>query len=335
MRIRINMAATAMLACFLIPNGVALAAPDSGGAAATANECLSAPKKSETPPGGHWYYRTDRTTKRKCWFLGEASSKASRSAARTATKTAAAKPSRSEAADPDAARKKADPAPKNSPQSFDDARAEMTGAEPTSDDDKLQASVWPPMNDSSDAKAVTADAGNAAPATQQIAQSTFSQDRFAPAPTANAASPVPSAAPQPDRQQPASTSNASNAESGKATQPPTATPPLPSPAPASDTRSLRPMLAALACGLGLAIILGGFAFKQIERRREGIRLADGGVSRRDIWSDVPADEMPRSTAAAPTPVDLDEAARRTPEREDTNDEVSEPLVAQPSRRTAA
>jgi hypothetical protein len=329
MRIRINMAATAMLACFLIPNGVALAAPDSGGAAATANECLSAPKKSETPPGGHWYYRTDRTTKRKCWFLGEASSKASRSAARTA----AAKPSRSEAADPDAARKKADPAPKNSPQSFDDARAEMTGAEPASDDEKLQASVWPPMNDNSDAKAVTSDAGNAAPATQQIAQ-TFSQDRFAPAPTANAASPVPSAAPQPDRQQPASTSNASNAEAGKATQPPAATPPLPSPAPTSDGGSLRPMLAALACGLGLAIILGGFAFKQFERRREGIRLADGGVSRRDIWSDAPA-EMPRPAAAAPTPVDLDEVARRTPERQDTDDEVSEPLVAQPSRRTAA
>ncbi len=35
---------------------------------ATAADCLTAPG-SATPPNGHWYYRTNRTQQRKCWFL--------------------------------------------------------------------------------------------------------------------------------------------------------------------------------------------------------------------------------------------------------------------------
>jgi hypothetical protein len=35
-----------------------------------ADECLSGPK-GQTPQGGHWYYRVDRSTKRHCWYLGE------------------------------------------------------------------------------------------------------------------------------------------------------------------------------------------------------------------------------------------------------------------------
>jgi hypothetical protein len=35
---------------------------------AQAADCLAAPGAS-APPNSHWYYRTDRTTQRKCWFL--------------------------------------------------------------------------------------------------------------------------------------------------------------------------------------------------------------------------------------------------------------------------
>jgi len=42
-----------------------------------ADSCLSGPKGAP-PPGGHWYYRVDRATKRQCWFLGEAKQKPSR-----------------------------------------------------------------------------------------------------------------------------------------------------------------------------------------------------------------------------------------------------------------
>jgi hypothetical protein len=33
-----------------------------------AEECLTKPK-GETPPGKHWYYRIERSTKRQCWYL--------------------------------------------------------------------------------------------------------------------------------------------------------------------------------------------------------------------------------------------------------------------------
>jgi hypothetical protein len=35
---------------------------------AFAVDCLAAPN-SPVPPNGHWYYRTDRTQQRKCWYL--------------------------------------------------------------------------------------------------------------------------------------------------------------------------------------------------------------------------------------------------------------------------
>jgi hypothetical protein len=41
--------------------------------AAQAADCLAAPGPS-TPSNGHWYYRTDPTTQRKCWYLGTVNS---------------------------------------------------------------------------------------------------------------------------------------------------------------------------------------------------------------------------------------------------------------------
>lgn len=35
---------------------------------AFAADCLAAPNAA-TPANGHWYYRTDRTQQRKCWYL--------------------------------------------------------------------------------------------------------------------------------------------------------------------------------------------------------------------------------------------------------------------------
>jgi hypothetical protein len=56
--------------------------PDSR--ARAADECHAAPKGS-APQGSRWYYRTDRATQRKCWFLAEPGAKASASAAAPAT----------------------------------------------------------------------------------------------------------------------------------------------------------------------------------------------------------------------------------------------------------
>jgi hypothetical protein len=47
----------------------------------SADNCLSGPKGA-APAGSHWYYRLDRATKRQCWYVGEAKSKAARAAPR-------------------------------------------------------------------------------------------------------------------------------------------------------------------------------------------------------------------------------------------------------------
>jgi hypothetical protein len=46
-----------------------------GPSRAETDECISKPDSS-APQGRHWYYRTDRTSKRQCWYLGEERAKA-------------------------------------------------------------------------------------------------------------------------------------------------------------------------------------------------------------------------------------------------------------------
>jgi hypothetical protein len=43
--------------------------------ARAADECLEKPN-APSPEGSHWYYRTDRTTNRQCWYLGSERGKA-------------------------------------------------------------------------------------------------------------------------------------------------------------------------------------------------------------------------------------------------------------------
>ncbi len=65
-------------------------------AARAADECLEAPN-GPTPPGGHWYYRTDRVKQRKCWYLGQSPQNAqSTTAAQGESRPSAAKPARPE-----------------------------------------------------------------------------------------------------------------------------------------------------------------------------------------------------------------------------------------------
>ncbi len=60
----------------------------SAGAARAAN-CLTAPGSS-APPNSHWYYRTDRTTQRKCWFLRALDGSSQEGAAKTTQSASAA-----------------------------------------------------------------------------------------------------------------------------------------------------------------------------------------------------------------------------------------------------
>lgn len=85
----LRLTTAAVLSCLA---SVALAAPQSAPGtgeetkadAGKVDECLSSPKGT-TPPGGHWYYRLERGTKRKCWYLGDEGGKVKSAAKPVAT----------------------------------------------------------------------------------------------------------------------------------------------------------------------------------------------------------------------------------------------------------
>ena len=65
------------------------------GSAATTETCIAAPN-STAPDGSHWYFRTDRATQRKCWYLAAQGQKVHRAArAEPADEEPAARPARS------------------------------------------------------------------------------------------------------------------------------------------------------------------------------------------------------------------------------------------------
>jgi hypothetical protein len=67
----------------LFASGASIGVPTNN---ARADDCLAAPKSS-APESGHWYYRTDRATQRKCWYLQ--TDQSSRPPAKLATADAA------------------------------------------------------------------------------------------------------------------------------------------------------------------------------------------------------------------------------------------------------
>jgi len=80
-----------LVAPALVPALVAtLAVALPGPRASAATDCLAAPS-AEAPEGSHWFYRTDRETQRKCWYLtqnGRKVATAQRVRARAAVTTA-------------------------------------------------------------------------------------------------------------------------------------------------------------------------------------------------------------------------------------------------------
>jgi len=129
--------------CAAVLAGAALAAVPTTGARA-ADECLAAPKGA-TPAGAHWYYRLEKGTRRKCWYLADEVSKATKTKTSAATPVAAA----SEASNPPPAKTKTTRRP------VADARAELTA--PEDDQPSLTATTWPPLEPSEAASAPTVD----------------------------------------------------------------------------------------------------------------------------------------------------------------------------------
>jgi hypothetical protein len=84
-QVRLPIGSIAFVSAFLV---AILSAVGSAGAASAA-DCLTAPGSS-APPNSHWYYRTDRTTQHKCWFLRALDGSSSQGAVTTTQSAAAA-----------------------------------------------------------------------------------------------------------------------------------------------------------------------------------------------------------------------------------------------------
>jgi len=63
-----------------------LAATLAVGTANAADDCVTAPS-GDAPQGSHWYYRTDRATKTKCWYIAQNSAARPAPAAHKAVET--------------------------------------------------------------------------------------------------------------------------------------------------------------------------------------------------------------------------------------------------------
>jgi hypothetical protein len=82
---------TMAFASALLVSGLAVGVPANS---AFAVDCLTAPNSS-APPNSHWYYRTDRTQQRKCWYLRDDNEVSEHRAVPTASEAQTTKPSQS------------------------------------------------------------------------------------------------------------------------------------------------------------------------------------------------------------------------------------------------
>jgi hypothetical protein len=316
---------------------------------ATADECLAAPKAT-TPAGAHWYYRVEKGTKRKCWYLGDAGAK-TKKAATTA-------PAASETAEQNAPpptqivpSPKQETAKKPIQKSVADARAELiAGAD---EDPSLAETTWPPMPDASANTDVRSDNQAAAmqPAPEANKQDWNIATRW-PDPNAPAsASDQPSAVPQqptqaaqaltPERLATAATPAAAPAPArttGAASSP---QPQQPAAAVETESMWIRILLSILVGVLALAAILAPMLFKYFrpkvreDERTYGQRrpIWDLNVSNDTIMQDNPPLVLPLShdAHALPEPRVLPDSRSLD---DDAADEI-EQLLTRASKRSAA
>lgn len=327
---------TAMIALAIVAGCVSLfsiSATAEPAAESTANECLAAPKAA-TPAGAHWYYRIEKGTKRKCWYLADAGAKVAKSA--TTSPAAAPTTAASPVAEQDA------PPPPNKPMrnSVANARAELTTGTPD-EDQSLAETTWPPLTPADQAAARE---DNQAAAIQPASEPGNAQQgwniasRWPEPKTVASADEQPAAsAPEPAQPTPALTPDRLVAAATPAPAAAPVTAVQPSAATAADPTdsegiSIRVLLSVLVGVLALAAIVGPMIFKYIRPRRKDERTY---AQRRPIWDmntsggtirqDNPRRMPPAPYAdAPPEPRVLDEAV----------DEL-EQLLARTSKRSAA
>ena len=295
----------------------AIAAPEQQQAAAAGSECHAAPK-GVAPQGAHWYYRTNRATGKKCWYLADEVAKPKK-----ATTTASTQSDDS-----------TDPAPKSeqktdskTDKSVADARAEIPAdskpaphksGEPKADidDQSLSESVWPALPDKSE---TTTAAGPSTAPDETNAFASRWPDRINTSASPDAQALL--ARKQAEQQQAAAQPQpAPPSTVGRASTP---TPTAPT---ESSVSTLGLVLSVLAGLLALAAIIGPAVFRRIRPQR-------ASAPRRGIWDDVDNNNPP-------VPWDAEQAVQNDNQPHDLqdlnaqNDELQK-ILRRAAKRSAA
>ncbi|WP_298240730.1 hypothetical protein [uncultured Bradyrhizobium sp.] len=223
-------------------------APATSSAAGPAADCLASPKGT-APQGQHWYYRLERTTKQKCWYLRAAGDKDSAKAAQTAQATT--EPSSDSAAPPQ--------------QTVQDAHAEYMGP-------RSSAAPKAPS-------ATTQASPTAPPPAQQAANQAESSAEQPPA-----AAPWPDVAAAPAAPAPQPAPAVATAAAQPSAKPSKSPAPLPPAATDGSTDkpggSVQMLLLVIGAALALAGLLASVIYR-LARRRVRVQAAD----RRGHWDD--------------------------------------------------
>jgi hypothetical protein len=282
----------------------------SHGAPAEADKCLAGPQGA-VPEGGHWYYRVERSTKRHCWYIGDAKQK-----------VAHAIPANSSAS--------ADPAspPKNAAakRTIADARAELppqTRAEPAIGITGQRSAAAP-------ANAAGTDTRQRASASDTNPQSSVIASRWPePSGVSTSASPAPPAPP-------AAYQTAATVQADAAPPPAPAVPPVTLAAADSSadrqTGSIQTLLVTIVGALSLAGLMGSAIFRFGSMRRRTRERDVNGVrrDRRAIWDSVSPSPRAYPSSHAPMPTADIPREKRTRVADDPNRRITE-MLAQLSR----
>jgi len=263
-----------------------------------ADNCLAAPK-GKTPAGGHWYYRIDRATKRKCWYLREENDQANDKSAPTAPQDSP--PATSAAA--------AEPAPPPTTtitrNAIADARAEWISQQARTEQN-FPANVAPRTSDAVAAPPVQN--GKPAPALNPLAPTPLAATRWLDTSGASSAS-----------------NSASNPTDPRAAA---SDPPSDPPQPAEEVQQPAPALAAtpsvekptasmqmLFLVMAAALALAGITVSLIVRFGRARARAVMRHNRRMMWD------------SAPTSAPISAPARRSPPLMPTREDTAMPRTA--------
>ena len=303
----------------------AIAAPEQQQQAATSgSECHAAPK-GVAPEGAHWYYKTDRATNKKCWYLADKVAKTKKATSTTSTRS-----SESDDTTPQAA-SKADNKPDKS---VADARAEIPAdrkpaaskpapSEPAADQG-LADSVWPALPDKPETDTAAATPPSAPASDDNGAFASRWPDQVSTAAATDAQVMLArkqaeqqqaAAQPQPQQPQPAVASTVGSANAATTDEPA-----------ASSISTTGLLLSVLAGLLALAAIIGPAVFKRVYRRKPK-------AARRDIWDSVDHDNPPLAWDAKQD-VQNDNKPHEIRDLDAVNDKLQQ-ILERASKRSAA